>query len=128
MNNTANRLASIAQANQKSKVKDPMIAFQKKVRWGSHQYVRHVVKRAEKEAELGYGSVRITIDKTTDLFQTDEGRNSCYDSSFVCGLLSQQGFKFNNGEYADHYDAFSTELVWDKNLPTSPNKIGMSWE
>ena len=105
-------------------------SFEKKVRWGSHQYVRYVIKRCKELASKGYGSVKITIDKTTDMFGVDEGRNSCYSESFVCKLLSQEGFTIDwYGEDArDHYDAISGTLIWDETLPKSPDRIGMSWE
>lgn len=125
--NTATKLASLARANQ-SPVKSSSSDFEKKVRWGSHQYVRFVVNEAKERAMKGFGSVVITIDKTTDLFSVDEGRNSCYDSSFVCELLHKEGFTLDNGQYEDHYDAFSTILIWDKGLPQSPNRIGMCWK
>ena len=126
--NTASKFAQIAQANHKPVVNNSYEDFQKKVRWGSHQYVRFVIKEIEQRALKGFGSVDITIDKTTDLFNVDEGRNSCYSSGFVCDLLTQKGFSFNNGYYEDHFDAFSTTLIWSKDLPKSPDKIGMCWK
>jgi len=39
-------------------------SFQKKVSWGSHQYVRFVKQRCKKLATKGYGSVEIKLDKT----------------------------------------------------------------
>ena len=126
--NTASKLAEIAKANHKPVNNNILNTFDKKVKWGSHQYVRFVINEAKERASKGFGSVKITIDKTTDLFNLDEGRNSCYSSALVCSLLHQQGFKFNNEEFEDHYDAFSFRLVWDDTLPTSPNKIGMCWK
>lgn len=113
--------------------KDHFLAFLKKVRWGSHQYVRYAINECKKLAQRGYGFVKITIDKTTDLFMMAEGRNSCYSAEFIKNLLQQEGFTFgkeDKNSYKDHYDAFSDILVWDKNLPIAPDteKIGMSWK
>lgn len=102
---TAEKLAQVAKQNQPKKVE-----FQKKVRWGSHQYVRYIIKRCKELALKGYGSVEITIDKTTDLFQVDEGRNSCYSHDFVVQLLQKEGFKLQALE--DFYDAQSYILYW----------------
>lgn len=108
--------------------KNHHLSFEKKVRWGSHQYVRYVVNQCKELASKGYGSVEIKIDRTTDLFQIDEGRNSCYSAEFVSILLQQNGFVFDG--LIDHYDAFSTILTWDKELPQAPSsmKIGMCWK
>lgn len=124
--NTAIKLAQIAQANHVTKT--PLSSFEKKRVWEAHQYVRYVVKEATERASKGFGSVRITIDKTSDLFGVDEKRNSCYSSEFVCQLLSQKGFRFDHEEYEDHYDAFSTNIIWDDSLPKSPVRIGMCWK
>ena len=127
--NTASKLAQLARANQKKQEVNPYESFKKKVKWGSHQYVRFVKERCKELALKGYGGVEITIDKTTDLFDIDEGRNSCYSSEFVCQLLGREGFVFGD-EYEDHYDAFSNDLIWDKELPKAPDsmKIGMCWK
>lgn len=95
---------------EKAKEKDPYEQFQKKVRWGSHQYVRYVIKRCKELASKGYGGVLITIDKTTDMFEMDEGRNSCYSHNFVVQLLQQEGFVLN--PFEDYYDAQSYILYW----------------
>lgn len=105
---------------------DPLEKLHKKAQWQAHQYVKYVFKRAEEMAKKGYGSCVIKIDRTYDLFSTDEQRNSCYSAEFVCKLLSQEGFKFGN-EYEDYYDAFSNTIIWNENLPTSDEKIGMCW-
>lgn len=94
--------------------KDHFLAFLKKVRWGAHQYVHYVINECKKLAQRGYGFVKITIDKTTDLFMMDEGRNSCYSAEFIKNLLQQEGFTFgkeNENSYKNHYDAFSDILV-----------------
>lgn len=117
------------------KVVNPEAQFQKKVKWGSHQYVRYVIKRCEELAKQGYGAVGITIDETTDQYYgMDKGRNSCYSSALVVALLKQHGFTFGS-EYnetlqVNHYDAFSDVLVWKTELPQAPKsqEIGMSWE
>lgn len=130
--NTAIKLSQLARDNKKKQEENPLDAFDKKVRWGSHQYVRFLKKECKKLALQGYGSVRITIDRTTELFMTDEGRNSCYSSSFVISLLCNEGFRFSQkeGDYEDHYDAFTNVLIWDENLPQAPNsnRIGMCWK
>lgn len=126
--NTASKFAQIAQANHKPVVNNSYEDFQKKVTWGSHQYVRFVIQEVKHRALKGFGSVVIKIDTTTDQFGIDEGRNSCYASAFVSDLLVQQGFKFDNSEFEDFYDAYTTKLVWDDTLPMSPNKIDMCWK
>ena len=110
--------------------KNHQLAFEKKVKWQSHQYVRFVIKSCTELASLGYGSVEITIDRTTDLFEVDEKRNSCYSADFVYELLLEQGFEFDKSMDIDHYDAISTIIVWDKTLPKAPSSmnIGMCWE
>ena len=135
---------------------NPQEQFEKKVRWASHQYVRYVVKRCEELAKKGYGSVEIKIDCTTDLFQVDEGRISCYSHKFVVQLLQQEGFELE--KLNDYYDAQSYILYWQvkpkfdltfvpdsvvdsqsllqeqewlrTKLPQAPNseKIGMCWK
>lgn len=104
-------------------------SLQKKISWGSHQYVRYIKLRCKELALKGYGSVEIKMDKTTDLFNIDEGRNSCYSVNFVLKLLNQEGFIWKN-EQTDFYDAISDVLIWDKDLPQAPNyeKIGMCWK
>ncbi len=104
-------------------------SFQQKVKWGSHQYVRFVKERCKELASKGYGSVEIKIDKTTDLFNVDENRNSCYSADFVFTLLNNEGFTWKN-EPVDYYDAISDVLIWDANLSQAPNseKIGMCWK
>lgn len=126
METTANKLAQIARENQKQIKRN---SFAEKIKWESHQYVRYVKQRCETLALKGYGSVRITIDKTVDIFQTDEHRNSCYSFDFVCTLLKREGFKF--GKYiTDHYDAMSLDLIWEETLSKAPNseRIGISWK
>jgi hypothetical protein len=115
---------------EKVKEIDHYEQFQKKVAWGSHHYVRYVIKRCKELASKGYGSVKITIDRTTDMFDVDEGRNSCYSYSFVCKLLVQEGFTFDwyGEDSCDHYDAVSGTLIWDETLPKFPEEISMSWE
>lgn len=110
--------------------KNHQLAFEKKVKWQSHQYVRFVIKRCTELASLGYGSVEITIDRTTDLSGIDENRNSCYSLDFVCDLLKDKGFEFDKSMDTDHYDAISTILVWDNTLQLAPHnmEIGMCWE
>ena len=126
---TASKLAQLARANQNKQEKIMVDSFQKKVFWGSHQYVRYVKQRCKELALKGYGSVEIKLDKTTDLFNTDEGRNSCYSADFVFTLLNREGFIWKN-EPTDFYDAISDILIWDRELPQAPNseKIGMCWK
>ncbi len=128
---TASKLAQLAKANQK-KQENPLDAFDKRVRWGSHQYVRFVKQECKKLALQGYGSVSITIDRTTELFTVDEKNNRCYSYTFVVRLLRNEGFTFSTKEtdYVDHYDAFTSVLIWDNDLPKAPNsmRIGMSWK
>ena len=104
-------------------------SFQKKVSWASHQYVRFVKQRCKELASKGYGSVEIKLDKTTDLFNVDEGRNSCYSAEFVFSLLNREGFIWKN-EPTDYYDAISDVIIWDRELPQAPSseKIGMCWK
>jgi 3-methyladenine DNA glycosylase AlkC len=141
---------------EKVKEKCPYEAFQKKVAWGSHQYVRYVIKRCKELASKGYGSVEITIDKTTDMFNKIESKHRGYSHDFVVKLLSQEGFELH--DYVNHYDAISYILYWQLKptfsqyvvcskdddeqlyqleqewervkLPQAPDseKIGMSWE
>lgn len=125
--NTANKLSQIARANQQVKKSNSQQDLQKKISWGSHQYVRFVKNQCKELASKGYGSVEIKIDRTTDLFNIDEGLNRCYSLSFVVTLLQQEGFKLLTKE--DYYDAQSYNLVWDKDLPQClSEKIGMSWK
>ena len=129
--NTATKLAQIARANQKKNTPDtsPFHKFHHKVRWASHQYVRYVKTRCKEIAIKGYGSVEIKLDKTTDIFNVDEHRNSCYSAEFVIKLLNNEGFIWKN-EPTDYYDAVSDVIIWDKDLPQAPQseKIGMSWK
>lgn len=131
---TADKLSKIARTNQPEQVKENLYeSFNNKVNLGSLKYVDFVINQCKELSMKGYGSVKITIDKTTDLFNTDEGRNSCYSSQLVVSLLTKEGFEFlsyyDKNVYIDHYDAFSDIISWDKTLSTAPNsmKIGMSW-
>ena len=126
---TASKLAQLARANQNKQEKPMVDSLQKKVSWGSHQYVRYVKQKCKELALKGYGSVEIKLDKTTDLFNIDEGRNSCYSADFVFTLLNREGFIWKN-EPTDFYDAISDILIWDRELPQAPNseKIGMCWK
>ena len=65
----------------------------------------------------------------TDLFNVDEGRNSCYSADFVFSLLNREGFIWKN-EPTDYYDAISDVIIWDRELPQAPSseKIGMCWK
>jgi hypothetical protein len=128
--NTASKLAQLARANQKKQEKPIVDSFQKKVSWGSHQYVRFVKERCKELALKGYGGVEIKIDKTTDLFGVDEGRNSCYSHAFVLKLLQQEGFDIYDTPEGDCYDAQIYTLFWAYNLPFAPSneKIGMCWK
>lgn len=115
---------------EKVKEVDPYEAFQKKVRWGSHQYVRYVIKRCKELASKGYGGVLIKIDITTDMSDVDKGKKSCYSHDFVVKLLRQKGFALFTTPEGDYYDAQEYTLFWLYDLPLAPDseKIGMCWE
>lgn len=122
----AHKLAEIAKANQQPSKEDIYGKFLKKAQWESHQYVRYILKSCKKLATQGYGSVTIGIDRTTELFEKDEGRNSAYIASFVEKLLLEHGFSLNEPD--DCYDAIYYLLTWDETLPISPERLGLSWK
>lgn len=126
---TATKLAELARANQKVVTStNAYEEFEKKVEEGSKKYVEYVIAKCTELAIQGYGSVYITIDRTTDMFHKDEGRNSCYSADYVCALLYKNGFMFDHTKEIDLYDVLQTKLVWDNNLPSSKSCIGMRWE
>ena len=154
--NYAQKLAQVALVNKPVKTTSLYEKTQKKIRWGSHQYVRYVLKRCEELAKQGYGSVEIKIDRTADLFGIDEGLNSFYSHDSVVKLLEDEGFQleeredyylaqsyilywqvkpdFSHVAKADSFDdgaLLRAEQKWESNkLPQAPNssRIGMCWE
>lgn len=84
--------------------------FREKVHNLSKEYVKGVINRCEELAKLGYGSVAIKIDCTTDLFDTIESCRSGYSHDTVVNLLAEEGFSLEFIE--DFYDAKSYILYW----------------
>ena len=128
--NTANKLAQIAKENRKPTETSEVDTFRKKISYASHTHVEYLKQKCEELALKGYGSVKITLDQTTDLFNIiEEAGNSYYSANHVMSLLNVEGFTWKN-EVTNHYYAFSDVLVWERDLPQAPDseKIGMSWE
>ena len=85
-------------------------AFLEEVYNLSKSYVESVIIRCEELANLGYGSVEIKIDCTTDLFDVIELNGTGYSHNKVVSLLQEEGFNLEFIE--DYYDAKSYILSW----------------
>ena len=125
--NTANKLAIIAKnsyvAEDNKRDNTEKILYDNSV-----AHVDSIISQCTALAEKGYGSVRLTLDRTAKQFGKDEGRNNYYDADLVCKMLRiDHGFfidmNVDGGNYVDHYDAFTTKLIWINNLPEAPDKF-----
>jgi len=94
-------------------------AFEITLEENAKAYVEYAKAKAEAAAEEGYGSIEMTLDTTYDQSGLDEG--FAYESRRVEELLLDEGLAFY--EITDHYDAVTYELIWNSDLPKSPDKI-----
>jgi hypothetical protein len=117
---TANKLASIAQANQKPVVSQTN-KTEKQLKWASHQHMRNLSKKFLELASQGYGSVCIKLDYTYDNFMVQEKPTS-YIGSFVQQLLSNEGYKLTLID--DCMDALIIKVEWSTH-PEHKTTIGM---
>ena len=122
----ANELAKIAQSvieQMPVEYNKPEFNWNDELSIGSHKKVNSIIKQVEELALKGYGSVKITLDKTTDVFMVSELENRFYSETEVCNLLCNEEFTLEPIE--DYYDAQSYLLVWHKDLLKYPKSIGM---
>lgn len=86
-------------------------AFAEEVYNLSKEYVEGVIVKCEELAKLGYGSVEIKIDCTTDDFDEIEFKSTGYSHNTVVQLLQEEGFILKL--IGSHYDAKSYILHWE---------------
>jgi len=103
---------------------EPEISFNEKINEGSIAKYESILNKVEKLAKLGFGSVNIILDQTTDLFYICETKERFYSLSEIVIFLKNDGFRLYLID--DYYDAIEYNLVWNENLKESPEKIEMN--
>ena len=103
--------------------------FNDKVVEGSHKYANFVIKECTELALRGFGCVKVSMDKTTDIYNIDEGFNSCYSVDIIKNILKDKGFIWRNYP-ADEFYTYTDTLIWNKDLPKAPtiHNIGKYWK
>ena len=128
--NTRDSLRLVSKSNQQSKSKKDSFFkdWNRKLSEGNERYVSFILLKMKKSAEKGYGSLRFTLDYTSEMFQIDEGINTCYIPSEILNTLTSRPHCFQIEQECDHYDAIDWIIYWHRTLPTDPDKVGMAWE
>lgn len=117
----AKQLSELAQMNS-SKKKREESADIRKISSDTDRYVEFVLRKCQEKAANGMGGTVIAIDKTTDLFGIDEGRDSAYSHDAVVTILKQKELALE--EIEDMYDTIVYNLIWDKDLHLDRERIG----
>lgn len=123
--NTANKLTLIARESVKQlKTNNNDVHTSDSVDKNSILHFEYIKNKCEELARQGFGSVRVKLDKSYDMFHIEENRGTSYSTERVVELLNSEGFIWKN-EVTDYYDAFSDVLIWCVDLPEANNEISM---